>query len=142
MLVVAVQSWWSLFRLRGEADWNFFAFLVVVAHPVGLFLICSLVLPDPSEFGGPRTVNLKANYFDHRRWFFGLIMAVSVARFVRPMVVNDQPLTELDIGAQILIILVAGAAAFTRRDWVHRVLPPVAIVLVGVYYALVYLRLG
>jgi hypothetical protein len=142
LLAVCVQSWWSLFRLRADADWTFFAFLVVVSHPVGLFLVCSLVLPDPGEFAGPRPVDLKANYFDHRRWFFGLMIAVSAARLLRPVVVADQPLTALDIGAQLTIMFAAAVAAITRRDWLHKALPVVAIVGMSGYYALVYLRLG
>jgi hypothetical protein len=140
-LIILIETWWSLFRLRDNQSWNFFSFLVVVAHPVGLFLICSLVLPDPAEFSGERAVDLRANYFDHRHWFYALIILVSLARLARPFVAQERPLTPLDIAVQGLIILAAGLAILTPRELVHRALPVLASALMAVYYALVYIRL-
>jgi hypothetical protein len=141
-LVIQIESWWSLFRMRGVQVWNFFAFLVVVAHPVGLYLICSLILPDPAEFSAARPVDLRANYFDHRHWFYGLIIAVSVTRLARPWVTPDAPLTALDVTVQIMIIGAAAVAMVTRNVVVHRALPVLACVLMATYYALVYIRLA
>lgn len=140
-LAILIETWWSLFRMRDVQSWNFFAFLVVIVHPVGLFLICSLILPDPAEFGGDQPVDLRANYFDHRRWFYGLIIFVSMARLVRPFVVPDAPLTAPDVVVQGLIIGAASTAILTPSNLVHRVLPVLASVLMAVYYAMVYVRL-
>jgi hypothetical protein len=139
--VILIETWWSMFRLRSDQTWNFFSFLVITAHPIGLFMICSLILPDPSEFGGARPVDLHANYLDHRVWFYGLIIFVSLARLVRPFVAVDAPLTPLDITVQVMIILAAGVGALSTRDIIHRALPVLACVLLGTYYALVYIRL-
>jgi hypothetical protein len=141
-LVIQIESWWSLFRMRAVHDWNFFAFLVVVAHPVGLYLICSLVLPDPAEFGGDKPVDLRANYFDHRRWFYALIVVVSLARLARPFVTPDAQLTVLDVTVQSMIVVAAITATLTRNMLVHRALPVLACVLMATYYALVYIRLA
>lgn len=141
-LVIQIESWWSLFRMRDVQNWNFFAFLVVVAHPVGLYLICSLVLPDPAEFGGDKPVDLRANYFDHRRWFYALIVVVSLARLARPFVTPDARLTFLDVTVQSLIVVAAIVATLTRNVVVHRALPVLASVLMATYYALVYIRLA
>ena len=140
--VILIESWWSLFRMREVQEWNFFAFLVVAAHPVGLYLICALILPDPAEFSEDRPVDLRANYFDHRRWFYGLIIAVSLARLARPFVTPDAPLTSLDIIVQLMIIGAAAVAMVARNTLVHRALPVMASMLMAVYYALVYIRLA
>jgi hypothetical protein len=141
-LIVLIESWWSLFRMRNVQNWNFFAFLLVVAHPVGLYLICSLLLPDPSEFSAERAVNLRANYFDHRRWFYALVIAVSLARLARPFVTPDAPLTPLDIIVQGLVIAASGVGLATSNVIVHRALPVLACVLLAAYYALVYIQLA
>jgi len=141
-LVVLIESWWSLFRMRDVQNWNFFAFLLVVAHPVGLYLICALLLPDPSEFSAERPVDLRANYFDHRRWFYALVIAVSLARMARPFVTPDAPLTPLDITVQGLVIAASGVGLATRNIVVHRALPVLASLLMAVYYALVYIQLA
>ena len=141
-LVILIETWWSMFRLRQDQTWNFFAFLIIVAHPVGLFLICSLVLPDPGEFSGDRAADLRANYFDHRHWFYALIIVVSVTRLARPFVAADTPLTALDFAVQGLIILASGLAILTSRELIHRALPVLACVLMAAYYAVVYIRLA
>jgi len=140
-LAILIEAWWSLFRMRDVQNWNFFAFLLVIVHPVGLFLICSLILPDPAEFSGDTPVDLRANYFDHRRWFYGLIISVSVARLLRPFVVPDAPLTTPDVLVQGLIIGEASVAILTPSNVVHRVLPVLASILMSVYYAMAYANL-
>jgi hypothetical protein len=140
--VILIETWWSMFRLRSDQTWNFFSFLVITAHPIGLFMICSLILPDPGEFSAARPVDLRANYLDHRVWFYGLIILVSVARLARPYVAVDTPLTPLDVVVQGMIILAAGVGALTARDIVHRAMPVLACVLMATYYALVYIRLA
>src|SRR5258708_6166304 len=71
LFLVFVQSWWALFNLHNVTKWTFFTFLLTVLFPVLLFTLSSLILPD---FSGAEVVDLRADYFRERKWFFGLLV--------------------------------------------------------------------
>lgn len=82
LLVVHVQTWWSMFGLRHWAAWNFLQFSIVLLQPSILFLMAILVFPGP---GAPAD-DLRANYFTQRRWFFGLLMSLLVVSVLKDLI--------------------------------------------------------
>lgn len=75
-----VAWWWALFGLRAAVEWNFFYFLFVLLSPVTLFLAATFALPDVGE---ERTIDMRAYYWDNRRFFFGLLAASTLLDAVR-----------------------------------------------------------
>lgn len=70
VFVLAVQWWWALFsQVRVAGPENFFYFLSQLLTGIVIYLIASSVFPD---VGRESSADLKAHYFDNRRWFFGL----------------------------------------------------------------------
>src|SRR5437879_3431768 len=67
LLLIHVQTWWSMFGLRLLTEWTFVRFAAVLIQPIILYLLAILVLPSQSA----TTTDLRVNYFDQRRWFFG-----------------------------------------------------------------------
>jgi hypothetical protein len=85
LVVLHVQTWWAMFGLRTLSSWSFLAFLLVLLQPVVLFLLAALILPD----GGSETSrDLRANYFAHSRWFFGLGVLLLVGSLTRNVVLT------------------------------------------------------
>jgi hypothetical protein len=119
LLVIHIQAWWAMFELRTHAEWRFGGFLVVLLLPIVLYLSAALVLP---EAGPDAPVDLRANYYGHARWFFGLGALMIVASFARPYALGDRRALDLDAAAHLVFFAGLAAAALTRREWYHKLL--------------------
>jgi len=75
LFLANMQIWWAAFERRDSAAFSFFAFLLYLAMPIGVFLASYLVLPD---LGDEDEVDLAANFGRNVPWFFGLLGAVPV----------------------------------------------------------------
>ena len=87
LLLVHVQTWWTMFGLRGVEAWTFAGFLVVLLQPAILYLLSALVLPD---LNGPEQVDLRENYHDQARWFFGLFILLLVVSLAKDLVLSGE----------------------------------------------------
>ena len=138
LLLIHIQAWWAMFELRSHATWTFTAFLVVLLLPIVLYLAAALVLP---EFAGEAPIDLRANYYAHARWFFGLLILMLVVSAVRPIVLGDGRALNLDFLAHVVLFTGFGAAALTRSERYHEALAAVSAVLLVLYVALLFARL-
>lgn len=139
LFLVHVQIWWAVFELRSVAEWSFIGFTLVLAVPVLAFSMSVLLAPD---FDREAVVDLRASYFEQRRWFyalFGLLPAASLAQelTIRGFIAGDaDPLFR--IGFIILAIV-----GFLRPDErLHQLLPIAVLASFGVYVGVLFLRLA
>ena len=140
LLVINVQSWWAMFALGRVREWTFLEFLVVLLHPLALYLLAALALPDVTEFNGAARINLKANYFNHSRGFFGAVMVTIAASLARPFAFGGRPAVA-DIVVQMLWFALAGAALVTRREGYHKLLAAVFPASLALYIGALFARL-
>jgi hypothetical protein len=138
VLVIAVQGWWSMFDLRRHEEWTFLEFAIVLAQTIVEYLLAALVLPDfvPGEH-----VDLEEHYHDHRRWFFGLLVALVLVSVVKSLVVYRQWLPPADAAfhAVFLAMGIAGALLPGRRA--HAAFAVLGSLAIGTYIALLFTRL-
>ena len=103
-----------------------------------LSVLAALVLPDI----GPETVvDLRANYFAHKRWFFGLLVLLLLVSLTKDVVLSGSLPNGLNVGAHVLFIVTSLVAAFVNREWLHRLLAPLNVVLMLAYIAVLFARL-
>src|SRR5262249_55524904 len=140
LLVINIQTWWAMFSLRNAHDWNFLGFLVVLLHPLALFLIATLAVPDASEFVGEARVDLKANYFSHSRWFFGAILLAIAASLVRPILLGGS-LQVADAAVQGFLFVLAAIGLITRTEWYHKLLAVIFPLTLALYIGGLFGRL-
>jgi hypothetical protein len=74
-----------MFGLQTLSTWSFLAFSLVLLQPVLLFLLAALILPD-SRAESVR--DLRANYYAHSRWFFGLAVLLLLVSLTRDLVLT------------------------------------------------------
>lgn len=141
LLVTSIQSWWALFGLRRMQDWNFFSFLIVLLHPLALFLLASLVLPGREEFVGHDEVDVKSHYFKQRQWFFAAILLTIVASLVRPLVFKLPLSLNLDVAIQGFLFFVALGAIFVRAAWYQVVATLIFAATIATYIGLLFVHL-
>ncbi len=138
LLLAIVQSWWAMFSLRAVDDWTFVGFAVVLLHPMLLYLLVELCLPE-LEPTGP--VDMKANYFRQSRLFFVAATLLIISSLVRPLVLYGGLSEPADVGVQLIFLGLAGAALFWRNPRFHWLLAPAVALFQIAYIAILFVQL-
>jgi hypothetical protein len=104
-LVLVVNFWWgiylgsvSLTQASSAAQ-----FLMNLANPVLLYLICAGALPDARTQGG---MDLRTAYYDERTYFFGLLVAYLLTTYFQAVVANASAMS-LGMLTALRVLLVA-----------------------------------
>lgn len=136
LLLIDVQVWWAMYDLSFYRDWNFLGFAVVLSQTIPLYLLAGLVFPD---IGIEGRVDLRSHYFDNHRWFFVLGILEIVMSLLKNLVLYRHLPAPLDTSYQFLFIMTCAIAAWTRREWVHKLVAVVTalgfMVYVGALFA-------
>lgn len=131
-LVICVQVWWAMFGLsqRPAARWTFLDFSLVLLQTVPLYLMAGLVLPD---IDAERGLDLREHYYAHHRWFFALLVLLLLISILKARVLVDAWPEPADVAFQLAFAVGAALGAWTRREWYHRLLAPLAVIGVIAY---------
>lgn len=120
-----LQQWWEVWGLRMVPEWTFFSLLMMLAGPVGLFLIAHLLFPEPMP-----GANLRDFYYESIRPMALLAAAtVLLATLFRPLVFGWDLLVT-DNATSLVFMLGFFVLAITRRPVVHACIWPVFLFLV------------
>lgn len=138
VLVIAVQSWWAMFGLRHHQDWTFYAFSVVLAQTIVVYLLAALVLPD---FFGEEAVDLRAHYYGHHRWFFALLVLLIAISLGKDFVLDGHPTDALNFGFQLVFAALAAGSAITRQPRYHEAATAVGAIGICAYITLLFAHL-
>jgi hypothetical protein len=137
LLLMHIQTWWSMYGMRYHPDWTFLQFVVVLLQPIVLYLLSTVVLPSSTA----GALDLKTNYFTQRRWFFGLLTALLVVSVSRDVVLNGS----LPDTGNLLFhgLFLAGAVSgwITARESYHRAIAWCAVVAIASYIGLLFSEL-
>lgn len=138
LFLAFIQIWWAIFERRVLETWTFPGFALVLAIPVLVYLLSYLLVPEGETDDG---IDLRARYFENRRWFFGILALVPLTSLVQEYVLTGAIAT----GANPLFLLgflaLAVVGLLTRSDVVHRLVAVVAVGALGAYIAALFFRL-
>ena len=140
LVLADLQFWWSLFGQRERADWDFAGFLVILSQAIVLSVASTVLVPAMPEEAAE--IDLKRAYFDHARWYYGLMLAVLGVSLVKNLVLEGHLPRPADLGAHAVFAVVFAVAAVSRSDRVHKVLTPAALLLFAAYIATLFAQLG
>ncbi len=135
LLLIHVQTWWSMFGLRNVETWTFVAFSLTLMQPILLFFLSALVMPD---FDRDEALDLKANYFSQVRWFFGIIVALLLVSLLRSFATHGRLPATPDLVFHIGFIAGALPAVFITDERFHRVAALVAATAIFAYVAALF----
>jgi hypothetical protein len=138
VLVIAVQSWWAMFGLRHHQDWTFFAFSIVLAQTIVVYLLAALVLPD---FFGDAAVDLREHYYGHQRWFFSLLVLLIAVSLAKDPVLDGHLTDPLNLGFQLVFAAIGAGGALTRNARYHEAAMVLGAIGITTYIALLFTRL-
>ncbi len=137
-LLACVQSWWAMFGMRAIHNWTFEQFAIVLLQTVLTYMVAGLIFPD---LFGTEPIDLRENFFAHRRWLFLLALGVIVTSVAKDVVLvgtlpNATNLTFHSLfGATLLI------GAITPNERYHQAMPVFAIALFIFYILVLFARI-
>ncbi len=131
VLLLLVQYCWSLFDLASRDQWVFADLAGLLAPPVILYLVGSLLFP-----GNDNQPDLEEFYYSKRRPLFALLSFLAVYYEVQNLSLNAADVLQLS-GVAILVTL-----AITPHPRVHAVLSVLYTLGLLVFIATFSFRLG
>ncbi len=134
LLIIHIQTWWSMFALRDHTGWLFIQFVVVLLQPIILYLLTTLVLPSPTA---PEK-NLRANYMLQRRSFFGLLAGLLIVSVFKDIIVNSALPDALNLSFHAALFAASISAIVTANETYHHVLAYMSVVFIGAYIILLF----
>jgi hypothetical protein len=138
LLVVHVQTWWSMFGLREHKGWTFIQFSAVLMQPILLFLLATLVLPSATA---PEQ-DLRTNYFKQQAWFFGLWGALLVNSLIKDLLLSSELPAPLNMAFHITFFVLSITAMRVKREIFHRVYAYFSAVFICLYIFLLFAELA
>lgn len=138
LLVVHVQTWWSMWGMRDHEQWTFLQFAIVLLQPILLFLLATLILPSATA---PEQ-DLRANYVTQRVWFFGLLAALLVNSVLKDVIMSGVLTNRLNLGFHLFLFVLSVIALVTRRERFHRTMAYTSLVFIGLYIFLLFAELA
>lgn len=137
LLLMHIQTWWTMYGLRLHTNWTFFQFFVVLLQPIVLFLLSSLVLPSTSS----TVSDLKINYASQRRWFFTLLVVLLLVSVGRDAVLTGSLPSRYNIGFHLLFMGVFIAGICFSQELVHRIIAFFSAAATALYIFLLFYAL-
>jgi len=138
LLLVHVQTWWSMFGLRTVAHWTFASFAATLMQPILLYFLSALALPD---FDRDDALDLRKNYAAQRMWFFGILVALVFVSLLRNVLVTGHLQGEADFFFHLGFILgAAGGLIFTGEPY-HKSIAVIAAAMYTAYVGLLFATL-
>jgi hypothetical protein len=137
-LLACVQSWWAMFGMRGINNWTFEQFSVVLLQTVLTYMVAGLIFPD---LFGSEPIDLKANFYAHRRWFFLLALGVIVTSVLKDVFLAGAlpSMANLTFHAIFGSTLLIGA--ITPNERYHKAMPVFGIALFISYIFALFARI-
>lgn len=137
ILLIATQMWWSAFDLREYRDWSFALYGLILLQVALFYLASGLVLPDLR----PENIDLEADYFRNRRWFFGLLAGVALVSIAKDIALDGELPETSNLLFHVALIGLSAGAILSRNRRYHAVLAPASLALFISYIALLFARL-
>jgi hypothetical protein len=138
LLLLHVQMWWAMFGLRYHEDWRFIEFVLVLMQPSLLYLMSALMLPSFPDAG---TIDLRANYFEQSRWYYGLVLLTLIVSVVKDVVIDGRLPEPANLGAHVVFFVLGVIAFMTKRPKFHAWLVPLNVLMFSSYILLLFGRL-
>lgn len=138
LFLVNVQVWWVAFERRESLQWTFFAFLLYLLIPIGVFLLSYLVLPD---LGDEDAADLGANFDHNRGWFFGLLAMLPAVSLLEQLAREGALRLDADVGFRIVLLSLALVAGRVRSARFHLANALLVLALFIGYVVALFLRL-
>lgn len=138
LLLVYVQVWWSMFGLRGHADWTFPQFATVLTQAILLYLLAALALPE-DLLAEP---DLARHYARQSPWFFGVLLGALLVSVAKDPLLHGSLASGGNLAFHALFAAGCIAAMTIRSHRFHVFAMLLSALSILAYIAMLFWRLG
>jgi hypothetical protein len=138
VIVISVQGWWSMFGYRHIKDWTFIGFSVVLLQTIVVYLLAALALP---ETRGDAVVDLRKHYYEHRSWFFAMLLAILFVSLLKSLVLESKLPDPADLIFHGLFAALSLSGIVVRAPRYHEALAALGLIMMGAYIGLLFVHL-
>jgi hypothetical protein len=135
LLLINVQSWWTMFGMRVIQHWTFPAFGVLLTQTIAQYMLAAIVFPDIS---GHEAVDLHDHYRQHKRWFFGLLIFLLIVSLTKDLVISGRLPGALNLIFHVSFIAMSVTAMLTAAERFHRLFPLFGITIFASYIIVLF----
>ena len=137
LLVVDIETWWTMFGYTHHREWTFLEFVIVLLQPMVLFLMTLLVFPSSDL---PRQ-DLKENFLHQRPWFFGLLIILLAVSILKDLVLNGRFPGAMNLVFHGIFFVAAILGMALKHERGHRPLAYSVLVVFVLYTVLLFFNL-
>jgi hypothetical protein len=137
LLVVHIETWWTMFGYTQHREWTFLEFVVVLLQPMVLFLMTLMVFPSSDA----RRQDLKENFLHQRPWFFGLLVVLLTVSIVKDLVLGRTLPGAMNLAFHGIFFVAAILGMALKQERGHRPLAYSVLVVFVVYTVLLFFDL-
>lgn len=137
LLVVHIQTWWTMFGYTQHREWTFLEFVVVLLQPMVLFLMTLMVFPSSDA----RRQDLRENFLHQRPWFFGLLVVLLTVSIMKDLVLGRTLPGAMNLAFHGIFFVVAILGMALKKERGHRPLAYSVLVVFLVYTGLLFFDL-
>jgi hypothetical protein len=135
LLLINVQSWWAMFGMRAVQQWTFPAFGILLTQTITQYMLAALVFPD---FSGDKAINLYDHYWQHTRWFFGLLIFLLIVSLAKDLVIAGHMTGRPNLLFHLSFITMSAVAMLTPAEKYHQLFPLLGIALFIAYIITIF----
>ena len=136
LLLVHIQTWWTLFGLRHVEQWQFLQFFVLLLQPILLYLLAALAMPKAATHP-----DLQAAFHSNRRWFFALLIALLVVSLLKDLLIAGALPERSNLLFHAGAALAAMLGIAINNERVHQLLAYSTVLIIMLYIGLLFTRL-
>ena len=136
--LIVAQDWWSMFGMRFVHDWTFAMYAIVLLQVTLIYMTAALALPEIERDG---TVDMRKSYFEHARWFFGLLAAAVVVSPMKDLVFNVTLPSVENLIFHLVFLVTVIIAALTQSRRYHSIAAPFIMAVFVAYIVLLFAKL-
>ena len=113
LFMLLVAFWWSQLWLNRLEDWTYLFYFFTILFSVLLYLICAVIMP--SDFPGDG--DFRHYFFTRRRWFFGILLALSIATLLDTWLKGQgYPVPSLLVAVSVTVYLALTVTGMLTRN--------------------------
>lgn len=137
LLVVHIETWWTMWGYTQHREWTFLEFVVVLLQPMVLFLMTLMVFPSSDA----RRQDLRENFLHQRPWFFGLLVVLLTVSIMKDLVLNRTLPGAMNLAFHGIFFVAAILGMALKKERGHRPLAYSVLVVFVAYTVLLFFDL-
>jgi hypothetical protein len=130
LLLINVQSWWAMFGMRVIKHWTFPAFGVLLTQTIAQYMLAAIVF---HEFSRGAAIDLREHYWQHTRWFFGLLILLLIVNLGKDLVISGRLPGGLNLLFHLAFMTTSAVAMLTRAEKYHMLFSLFGLAIFGAY---------